>query len=261
MKKLMRIWILVLAPVLCALQSAALANDIGNRVFDDAGLFSAQQRAALHEQAQDLILKHRQDIVIVTTADAGGKSAMDHADDYYGYHDFGLDPEYDGLLLLIDMDNREIFITTAGSAMNLFNGRKIDSMRDNIHAYVANGDYAGGAGVFLRDIGRHLEEKIQVRYWNWTFFTVGLFVICLVLGGMFLNHRKGLMSAASAKTYINAPLCEVTRCDDIFLHSSTRHIRISNNSGSGRGGGSSRSGSSTRTSSSGRSHGGGGRGF
>lgn len=255
MKQLLRILIFVLLPVLCALPTAVFANDIGNRVFDDAGLFSAKQRAALHEQAQSLILKHRQDIVIVTTADAGGKSAMDYADDYYDYNGFGIGPEYDGLLLLIDMDNREFFITTTGRAIKLFNDRKIDNMLDNIYTYVAKGDYAGGAGVFLRDVERHLNHKYQVRYWNWTFFTVGFFVICLVLGGMFINHRKGLMSAASIRAYINAPSCEVTRRDDIFLRSSTRRIRINNDSASGGGG------SSTRTSSSGRTHGGGGRGF
>lgn len=257
MRKLLQIWTLVMLLVLCALPAVTLADDnaIGTRVFDDAGLFSGQQRVALNEQAQGLILKYRQDIVIVTTADAGGKNAQEYADDYYDYNDFGIGPEADGLLLLIDMDNREFFITTTGSAIKLFNASKIESMLDNIYAYVGQGDYAGGAGVFLRDVERHLSKKAQPRYWNWAFFVVGLFAIFMVLGRMFMNHRKGLMSAPSIREYINTALCEVTRRDDIFLHSSTRRIRINNSSGSGGGG------SGTRTSSSGRTHGGSGRRF
>lgn len=258
MKKLLQILILIILLISCALSAAALADnvDIGNRVFDDAGLFSAQQRLALNGKAHELILKHRQDIVIVTTADAGDKSAMDYADDYYDYNDFGIGPEYDGLLLLIDMDNRKIFITTCGSAIKLFNDNKINKMLDNIYGYVAKGDFAGGAGVFLGDVERNFLKKSQTGYWSWVFFTVGLFVIFIVLGRMLMNHKKDLMSAPSIGVYINSSLCEVTHKDDVFLHSSTRHIRINSDSGSGRG-----SGSSTRTSSSGRSHGGGGRGF
>lgn len=258
MKKPLHILILILLLVATygvSVHAAVSGNDIGNRVFDDAGLFSSQQRAVLNSQAHELILKYQQYLVIVTTKDAGGKSAMAYADDYYDYNGFGIGPDYNGLLLLIDMDNREFFITTTGSAIKLFNDTKIENMLDNIYTYVAKGDYAGGAAVFLHDVDRHLTKKTQTHFWSWEFFAVGVFAICMILGAMIMNHRKGLMAVPSTRAYINNTLCDITRRDDVFLHSSTRRIRIDSDSGSGGGG------SSTRTSSSGRSHGGGGRWF
>ena len=255
MKRRLYILTLALVFVAAACFMAAADDKIGNRVFDAAGLFNAGQRTTLNDKAHDLILKHQQDLVIVTTADAGGKSAMAYADDYYDYNGFGIGPNYDGLLLLIDMDNREFFITTTGSAIKLFNDVKIDNMLDNIYAFVAKGDYAGGADTFLRDVDRHLVKKTQPHYWSWEFFGVGLFAVLMILGGMVMNHKKGLMAVPSTRRYINDDLCDLTRCDDVFLHSSTRRIAINNDSDSGRGG------SSTHTSSSGRSHGGGGRSF
>lgn len=257
MKKALCVFVLLfIAPCLLPTLAIAVENNIGNRVFDDAGLFGAKQRAVMNERAHELILKHQQDLVIVTTADAGGKSAMDYADDYYDYNNFGIGPNYNGLLLLIDMDNREIFITTTGSAINLFNDAKIADMLDNIYVFVVKADYAGGANVFLRNVDQHLTKKTQTRYWSWEFFGVGLFVVFIVLSRMINNHKKGLMVAPSTRAYINNALSNITRRDDVFLHSRTRYIPINNDSGLGRGGG-----SSTRTSSSGRSHGGGGRRF
>lgn len=169
------------------------ADGVGPRVIDAAGLFTPEQRVTLNAKAHELILKHRQDLVIVTITDAGGKSAMAYADDYYDYNGFGVGPNYDGLLLLIDMDNREFFITTTGSAIRLFNDAKIERMLDNIYSYVTKGDYAGGAGVFLRDVDRQLTPVTQKHYWSWEFFVVGLFVILMVMGTMIINHKKGLM--------------------------------------------------------------------
>ena len=237
---------------------AAVDTGIGQRVFDNAGLFTNAQQQDINADIHKLILKYKQDIVIVTILDAEGKSSMTYADDYYGYNGFGIGPNYDGLLLLLDMDNREFFITTSGSAIKIFNDAKIDNMLENIYRYVTKADYARGARVFLDDVDQHLTGKTpKIFQWSWEFFGLGFFVILVVMGSIIMNHKKDLMTTPSAKNYINEAVCDLSQSNDIFLHSNTRRIALNNNSGPK----SSSNGSTTRTSSSGRTHGGSGRKF
>ena len=56
---------------------------------------------------------HGLDIAIVITDQTDGKSSMDFADDYYDSHGFGIGGDASGLLLLINMDIREVWISTA----------------------------------------------------------------------------------------------------------------------------------------------------
>lgn len=252
---LMLIVVLVTTGWQATVWGASLA-DSGRRVFDYAGLFNAQTAAALEQKAQGLTLQYLQDIVIVTIDDAQGKSSMAFADDFYDYNGFGIGPDYNGLLLLIDMDNREFYITTTGSAIKAFNDAKIETMLDNIFPHVSKGNYAGGVEAFLRDIDRYLGKAGKpgaARYWSWDFFGIGLFVVIMIMGVMIVRHKRGLLAIPSARTYINDPACTLGDCKDVFLHTNTRRIYIDRDSDSG--------GSSTHTSSSGSSHGGGGRSF
>ncbi len=84
-------------------------------VFDRADLLDKSQEKELTEKAQSLSVQYQADFVLVTTDDAKGKTAQAYADDFYDEHKFGYDEEYGrGLLLLIDMDNREVWLSIDG---------------------------------------------------------------------------------------------------------------------------------------------------
>lgn len=76
-------------------------------VFDDAMLFTEEEKVNLYVEVNYLSQSYNMDIVIVTTNDALGKSSREYADDYFDYGGFGIGGNYDGILFLIDMDNRE----------------------------------------------------------------------------------------------------------------------------------------------------------
>jgi uncharacterized protein len=75
-------------------------------VVDEANLMSPDQVLDLNDRANALSQEFNMDIVIVTTDDTGGKSSREFADDYFDYNGYGVGPNYDGILFLIDMDNR-----------------------------------------------------------------------------------------------------------------------------------------------------------
>lgn len=258
MKRYMLILIILLTGNLFdGLSATAETAPTKRRVFDAASIFTAEQNSALNNKTLELINKYQQDVVIVTVSDTQGKSAMVYADDYYDANDFGIGPDFDGLLLLIDMDNREIFITTTGKSIKIFNDAKIERMLDHIFTPVSRNDYAGGANAFLKDVEHYLYRSEGVFFWSWELFGTGVFIILIFMSGMVVRHKGELLKTPSAQAYINNETHSETTAQDVFLHTSTRRYAINNDSSdSGRSGG-----SSTRTSSSGRSHGGGGRRF
>lgn len=224
-----------------------LLADDDQRVFDYAGLFSAPEIARLNRVARSHTLQYLQDIVIITAKDAQGKSAMNFAEDFYNYNGFGVGPGYDGILLLIDMDNREIFIRPAGSAVNVFNDVRINAMLNNIYNHVASGAYAKGAGAFLNDVESCLSQPKATaasRYWSWDFFGLGFCAVIIILGAMITRHKRGLLAAHSARDYINDEACNLSDSQDIFLHRDIRRVSIKSDSNSD---GSSAAGSSSRT--------------
>ena len=85
-----------------------------NFVVDDANLLSSEEEQQLREDLASFKEQYNMDAVIVTSNDLGGKSQMDYADDYFDYNGYGVGEDKSGLLLLIDMDDRKVWISTSG---------------------------------------------------------------------------------------------------------------------------------------------------
>ncbi len=90
----------------------AMQNQNGNeaRVFDDAGLFTADEKAEFETTIQSMKKEMNMDVVIVTSDNTSGKTAKEYAENFYIERNFGVGSDYRGVLFLIDMDNREMYI-------------------------------------------------------------------------------------------------------------------------------------------------------
>lgn len=101
-------------------------------VVDEANLMSPDQVLDLNDRANALSQEFNMDIVIVTTDDTGGKSSREFADDYFDYNGYGVGPNYDGILFLIDMDNRETYISTTGQGIRYLTDVRIEAVLDRV---------------------------------------------------------------------------------------------------------------------------------
>ncbi|NLY86745.1 MAG: TPM domain-containing protein [Tissierellia bacterium] len=136
-------------------------------VFDDAGLFSEEERLILEDEASNLSTEYKMDLVIVTTDDAGGKTARQYADDFFDYGGFGVGDNYDGVLFLIDMDNREAYISTSGIAIRYLTDFRLDRILDKVFDEgLLDGDYFGAAMAFLDGTRSYLEAGISQDQYN-----------------------------------------------------------------------------------------------
>lgn len=271
-------------------------SSLEERVFDGAELLSGEEEEQLQTEITDLAAELEMDIVIVTTADAGGKTAMAYADDFYDEGNFGYSTDGEtGILLLIDMDNRECYISTAGDAIAAFTDRDVEDMLDDIVPWLSDGEYYQACAAFLQDVAYYgtnadtaqngsyhpetnrfqeytreeLLENQRKAVWREAFSARSIashLVISAVIGGvavllMVFSVRN--QKAASGCAYIRPDSERLRERSDVKVNTTVVTRRIeqphqnNGNHGSHGGGGF----SSSHTSHGGASHGGGGRHF
>lgn len=131
-------------------------------MFDDADLFTAREEESLAGEAEKLADQTKTEIVFLTYDDAQGKDVEWYTDDFCDEREFGYggDEEKSFLLLAIDMDNREVFVKTGGSAIDRVTDREIEYILDEIFVWMPEGDYYKAAEAFLEASQRALDEDI-----------------------------------------------------------------------------------------------------
>lgn len=251
-------------------------------VYDRAELMSEAERLELHAMAMKLSDDWETNFVAATTDDTQGKTTQEYADDFYDEL-FQEDDEEDGILYLIDMEHREIYVSTSGLAIRYLTDERIEWVLDEIYPHVVDGDYymAFVEGMSrTRDFLREGIPRDQYHYDVETGeidaykepmkLTVGEVLLALFAGLIPAAVTIGIIKAKYQLKFEDFHYDAYTDSDirlsvksDRLVNTFVTHRRIPRNNGNSGGGRSSGGGSrsSVHTSSSGRSHGGGGRKF
>lgn len=240
--------------------------DLSQKIYDFADLLTDSEEQRLKAEAREFVSLYELDLALVTTRDAEGKSSMAYADDFYDYNGFGLDESRSGLLLLIDMENRVVWLSTTGSAIELFSDERIQEITDGAASYLTNSDYFGGCSAAFSAISDTVRTDREMA-------TIGgraarsarrlplYLLIAAAAGGITVgvmaHQSKTARKARNAAGYLDQSSIRLLVRDDQFIRSSVSRTKIETSSGGSGGGG----GSSTHTGSSGTSHGGGGSHF
>lgn len=243
------------------------------KIYDFADLFTDQEEVNIYNQIMAFIEVSNYDLAVVTINDNNKRDEEEYADDFYDYNYFGFDDSFSGLLILIDMDNRGIYISTTGFAIKMYDDYRInqiidygwdnlvsglynDCINDTINRlnYYYNLGYPSsnddlvidGTDVYYNKeygISDYIQTSLMIA-------VVGTVIIVIIL---YFKTRLKIKAASTVSYLVNE---EDVNINKHFLRSHvTRTLRSSDS------GGSSFGGSSHHSSSSGRSHGGGGRRF
>lgn len=258
------------------------------RVFDEAGLLTDAEIQSLEEEVARLRSEWDMDLVLVTCTDTNGKSTRDYADDYYEAGGFGT-KNYSGVLFLIDMEHRELTISTEGDMIRYLTDARIERVLDAAYEGAADADYyeafMGGIEAMDRYVragiedGQHNydEDTGKVDYyvkrslgWGEVLMAFIIAVIAGVIPCVNISREYGMK--AETKLAERSKLAYRQSCEfaydcqtDKLINTAVTHRiipRQTTTSSSTRSGGHSSVGrSTTHHSSSGRSHGGGSRKF
>lgn len=250
------------------------AVDAKEKVYDFADLFNNTQESELFDKLTNFRKQTNLDIVIVTIDYNNKHNSAKYSDDFYDYNEFGIGDDRSGLLFLIDMDIRNIYVTTTGKAINIYTDQRINNILDNVFSYFGNQEYYVGTNKFVDlalnyakinvdDDSKYVinsdSELVKDRSGlvNVFFVSVIITIIAIVI---MANLNNNVAKANSSKSFLNKDTLVVKKINEVFLGSTVSKVRIDNGSSSSGHRSSGRS-SSTHRSSSGRSHGGGGRRF
>lgn len=246
------------------------AVDASEKIYDFADLFTDDEEKKLFRQVSNYIKKYNMDLAIVTISSNEKSSIRTYAEDFYDYNEFGTNSTQDGSLLLIDMDNREIYLETTGAAISMYNSIRVDQILKVITSYMTDQEYYEGTSKFVTIIKNYAQKGLpqsdENRYtinrdgqivrdipWLAIFLFSGVATLVIIL--ILVHQNKMVRTASSSKEYLNKDSLKIEQLKETFLGSTVTKVRVSHDSSSGGSSGGSSRGSS------GVSHGGGGRKF
>lgn len=139
MKKILCILVLLFV-ILSSFSLNAFAYE-STRIDDASDLFSDSEETEIGEVLTEFALETSYSAVVLTTDYADGKSSQEYADDYFDNLILFEGWEEKGILFLIDMDNREVCISTMGECIDVYAG-SIDYIIDSGYDELADGNYS-----------------------------------------------------------------------------------------------------------------------
>ncbi|MBO5372555.1 MAG: TPM domain-containing protein [Lachnospiraceae bacterium] len=125
-------------------------------VNDKAALLMEEERDWLKEEAQEVADRSGFNMIISTCDDAAGESTQYICEDLFNTYTIG----DDGVSCLIDMDNREIYLATAGDAQLYLTDDKIDDILDEAYEAVADENYSECLYIMIYRIGEYYDAGI-----------------------------------------------------------------------------------------------------
>ena len=231
------------------------AVDEKEKVYDFADLFTDTEENDIYLKTNEFITTYDMDLAIVTISSNPKYSEVEYADDFYDYNNFN----DNGILFLIDMDNRQIYMSTTGTAINMYNDNRINYLMDSIYKYISNKSYSKGTLEYIKMLsslasegyptGNEIYQSTSSKVLKSMFFS---FIITVIVMVILISKNKLVRKASDAKEFLEKDSIKITQLGDILIDTHTETYRINNNSNGG---------SSTHSSSSSRSHGGGGHRF
>lgn len=267
MRKMIVLFIMLafLLPTVTITGDASTYNE--EKVFDYADLLTTEEENSLKDHAE-MFEKYELSVVYLTISDALGKTSQEYADEFYDDHHY----HEDGVLFLINMNNREMYISTAGRSIDILTDEMLDGILDDSYQYAVGGRYYD----CLKEMGRQtcliLENNINVplgiHRTALVAVPLGLIIGVIVLVVLFIFHVS-VAKRKNADNYImsgvqvsNKHIVLLRSWDNVIRDYYKKETTTTTTSRSSFGGSSSsRSGGSRHTSSRGVSHGGRGRKF
>ena len=262
-------------------------NDTEPKIYDDADLFSDSEELKLQEELVKTAKKVKLDLIIVTTDYNRGGDSLLYASDFYDDNGFGYDYECgSGAILLIDMDNREVAISTAGLC-RVYLDSETDGMIDDITPYLSDGEYMEAAEYFINEVKESAldaagDDDYEEAFEAWyssdyssisaqndfydkyvpqeNFFTtfknpfidIVIALVVALVAVFIMSSSAKTKATVNEKTYMQGGHMDLKVRHDQFTHTTTTRRKIQTDGGSGSGGGH----GGGHVSSSGHSHGG-----
>ena len=243
MKKLFSLFLVVLLCI--SLAVCAFAADNTGFVYDDAGLLTESETAALTQKLAEVSRQYEAQIIVHTVSSVPYGDVDRYLEDWYDSNLFGYGADRDGVLLLLCMDTRDYRILSNGYAGYAITSRTIDAIGETIVSDLSDGEYYDAFKAFADECAYYLDGYIN----GFPFDFGKNAIICLIIGSVISlivssvlkGQLKSVRQQDSAGNYVRSGSMNVTVHNDFFLYRTVSRIKKESHSSRSSGGGGSRS--------------------
>lgn len=258
MKKLAILFALLV--VLSALSASALAAQDMICVVDTALLLSAEEIAALDEQAQEVSGQYQCGVYIVILDDYtlySDEYIIDYAaEEIYDQLGAGVGGDRSGIMLLLSMAERDYTLLAFGYGNTAFTDYGKDVLAEAFLDDFRNDNWYSGFSSYIAESGRMLSLARQGQPVDIggraagntdtivaVVISLGLgCVVALIVCSIMRGKMKSVSPGSEAMEYLRSGSVNITIRQDRFTHRTSTRVRINNDSGRSGGG---RSGGTT----------------
>ena len=269
MKSMLKHFVIIIAAIFLTVSSFPIVTMASEgfareyeRLMDMADLLTDEQEEELIAMLDEISERQKMEIVLVTTEDLEGYSDIsDYADDLYDYCNFGYGENKDGVMLLLNMEDRDWAISTSGYGITAFTDSGIDYLTSTMKEDLSSGNYALAFQTYAKECdwmitqakeGHPITEKDLPHAPMSPLVLPICIVIGLAVAFLIVNSMKAKLKTVHKQTaaanYVKNGSMQLTNRQDLFLYSKVDRVKKAEKNSSGN--------STTHTSSSGRTHGG-----
>ena len=243
-KKLTALFVLL---VLCvAMAVPAFAAELP-RLVDEAGLLSAQEAESLNAYLDQISEGLGFDVVVATVNSLNGMDPDSAAEYIYDEAGYGFGPEHDGVLLLVNMGERDWVITSTGWGQQAINEDARAKLSDAFLGDLSAGNYNAAFSTFASGVNGIVMQAQKGNYYKAPFPAARAAAVALVIGVLIAlitvsSMKRKLKSVAfrsEAADYVRSGSLVLTQSNERYLyHNLVRTPKPKNDSPSRGGGGS-----------------------
>lgn len=135
------------------------SSDIGQHVYDEAGLLSTSETEALEQMCIDYGNEAGIDIMILTHDNPNAVYAEDYIEDFEDQLPVG-----NRVYLLIDMNERVVFMEGYGTAETYIHSKRIDTIIEAITPDLSNGNYYNACEAYIKNSAAYMSDDSELNY-------------------------------------------------------------------------------------------------
>ena len=128
-------------------------------VYDNAGLLSTSEISELEALCTTYGDEAKIEIMILTHDDSDAPYAEDYVENFEDQM-----PVADRVYLLIDMNNRDVFMEGFGLAETYIHSKRISVITDEITPYLSNGDYYDAFVIYIKQSASYMSDDSDLNY-------------------------------------------------------------------------------------------------
>ena len=140
----------------------------GVRVFDEGQLLSDSERADIQSAAEKYINSYKMDICVLTVNDYAGMDIGEYADQIYDDGELGVGSDDSGSMLVLNMNDSGVYITTAGDTIRYITDDRLDDIYDSyIIPSLQSGNVAAALKGYVDGVTKYTEAGIPSDQQNY----------------------------------------------------------------------------------------------